>query len=112
MNRRNWGTEYTCDVVVARSGQRHCRAETLNATDANNGKQLVLLLEISRFLSSALALFMVTGIGTLTPKAAGGTRLRVPLHAASQFNLLSSTNWTALLWEQLSAPHLLGLGGK
>lgn len=82
----------------------------LKTLNANNGKQLVLLLEISRFPSSALALFAVTGYGMLTPKAAGRAWLRVPLHAASRFNPLSSTNWTALLWEQLSAPPLLGLG--
>lgn len=46
----------------------------------------------------------------VSPKPAGWTWLHVPLHAASQFNLLSSTNWTALLWKQFSAPPLLGLG--
>lgn len=70
----------------------------------------MLLLEISGFLSSALSLFMLTGIGMLTPKAAGGAWLPVPPRAASPFKLLSSTNWVALLWEQLSAPPLLGLG--
>lgn len=109
-NWRNWGTEFMCDIVTAHSEQCHCQAETLNASNANNGKQLALLLEISRFLSSALALFMVAGVGMLTPKAAGGTWLPDPPHAVSPFNLLSSTNWTALLWEQLSAPPLLALG--
>lgn len=47
------------------------KLETLNATNANNGNQLALLLEISRFPSSALALFRGTGISMLTPKAAG-----------------------------------------
>lgn len=49
-------------------------------------------------------------LSLVSPKAAGWTWLHVPLHAASQFNLLSSTNWTALLWKQFSAPPLLGLG--
>lgn len=93
-NRRSWGTEFVCGIVIALSEQCHCRAETLNA---NNGKPLVLLLEISRFPSSALALFMVTDTGMLTPKAAGGTWLRDPLRAASPFNLLSSTDWATLL---------------
>lgn len=57
-----------------------------------------------------MALLMVAGTGMLTPKVAGGMWLHVPLHAASPFNLLSSSNWTALLWEQLSVPLLLGLG--
>lgn len=46
----------------------------------------------------------------VSPETAVWALLHVPLHAASQFNLLSSTKWTPLLWKQFSAPPLLGLG--
>lgn len=49
-------------VVIAVQGNIAVKLETLNATYGNSGKQLALLLEISRFPSSAVALFMGTGI--------------------------------------------------
>lgn len=58
-------------VVIAVQDNIAVKLETLNASNANSGKQLAPLLEISRFSSSAVALFIGTGISMLTPKAAG-----------------------------------------
>lgn len=103
-NRRNWNTEYMCDIVIACS---ECHSQSLN-------HYIWLMPVIDNNLSvswkSPDYRVWLCLLPLVSPKPAGWTCLHVPLHAASQFNLLSSTNWTALLWKQFSAPPLLGLG--